>query len=84
VGAKSLKSLVDMDGFEPSTSSMPLRNINHLQAGTPETQDLAKHGVDAGGRHGAAFWGLDSARTPGLHTGLAPGALPHARGCRLM
>jgi hypothetical protein len=53
-----------------------LRNINHLQAGTPETQDLAKRGVEAGGRHGAAFCGLDSARTPGLHTGLALGDAP--------
>jgi hypothetical protein len=44
-----------------------LRNINHLQAGTPETQDLAQADLDAGGRHGRGFHNLESTRTPGLH-----------------
>src|ERR1035441_6367296 len=61
-----------------------LRNINHLQAFPPETKDLARGLVDSGGRHGAAFWGLDSARTPGLHKWLARGVLSCARGCRLL
>jgi beta-phosphoglucomutase-like phosphatase (HAD superfamily) len=41
---------------------------HHLRAGTPETQDLAYHAVDAGGRPGRPFWRLDSTRTPGLNT----------------
>src|ERR1019366_8264443 len=45
-----------------------LRNINHLRTLPPETKDLAHGDLDAGGRHGATFGGLDSTRTPGLHT----------------
>jgi predicted lysophospholipase L1 biosynthesis ABC-type transport system permease subunit len=45
-----------------------LRNINHLQTLLRRTKDLAREKLDAGGRHGATFGRLDSARTPGLHT----------------
>src|ERR1039458_2509073 len=44
-----------------------LRNINHLQTLPPETKDLARCLVDAGGRHGTPFGHLDSTWTPGLH-----------------
>src|ERR1035437_5217241 len=60
-----------------------LRNINHLQRFPPETKDLARGDLDAGGRHGAVFGRLDSTRTPGLHTGNWHVACFHARGCRL-
>jgi hypothetical protein len=68
--------------FELTTSSMPLRNINHLQAFLPETKDLVAADLDASGRHGATLGRLDSTRlqdsTPGTGTRRAL-----ARGCKL-
>src|ERR1035437_4480522 len=61
-----------------------LRNINHLQGFPPETKDLARCDLDAGGRHGAPFWHLDSTRTPVLHTGDWHAAYFPARGCGLL
>src|SRR5271168_5381167 len=43
-----------------------LRNINDLQTSPLKTRDLPEGTLDAGGRHGAVFTVLDSARTPGL------------------
>src|ERR1017187_1069418 len=40
-----------------------LRNISHLRTVPPETEDLAKGDVDAGGRHGTTSGRLDSTRT---------------------
>jgi len=43
--------LVDLVRFELMTSSMPFRNINHLQTVWRKTKDLERGHVDAGGRH---------------------------------
>ena len=59
-----MKGLVDLDGFEPSTSSMPFKKYQHLPTVRPKTKDLTDGGLDASGRHGATFQRLDSARTP--------------------
>ena len=45
-----------------------LRNINHRRANLQKKKDLAHGPLDAGGRHGANFWRLDSTRTPRLRT----------------
>jgi hypothetical protein len=55
-----------------------LRNINHLQTFSRKTQDLAQSDLDASGRHRAAYFSLDSIRTPGFPE-LACGVLSRAR-----
>ena len=64
---------MDLDGFEPSTSSSHLRNINHLQTFPRKTKDLEEVDLDAGGRQRAVFGRLDSTWTP--HGELARGEL---------
>ena len=46
VGAKCLKSLVDLDGFEPSTSSMPWKRAPNCATGPQDVQlqyNMLKH-----------------------------------------
>ena len=61
-----LNVLVDLQGFEPWTSSMPFKKYQSLAGRNTRNTRLSYHAVDATGR---LFGGLDSTRTPGLHTG---------------
>ena len=84
MGCKCLRGLVDLVGFEPTTSSMPFKEYQSLAGISTRQKDLARGLVDSGGRHGAAFGRLDSTRTPGLHIGDWHAACSSARGCGLL
>jgi hypothetical protein len=72
--------VVDLKGFEPLTSSMPFKKYQSLTDITTENTRLSGgHDLDASGRHGGLFHGLDSVRTPGLHTWNGTGVPSRAR-----
>ena len=71
---------MDLKGFEPLTSSMPFKKYQSLTGKNTRNTRLS---VTRFGRRwtpqDAVFRNLDSARTPGLHTGLARLLLLRAR-----
>ena len=70
--------MVDLDGFEPSTSSMPFKKYQSLTGVSTRNKRLSTRRF---GRHGATLGRLDSARTPGLHV-RRPACVVLSRGCR--
>ena len=60
---------MDLDGFEPSTSSMPFKKHQSLTDILAQNKGLSRRRLDAGGHHRVLFGRLDAIWTPGHLTG---------------